>query len=120
VTNLPASLSSAVIQGLLRQQLGFTGLVLTDSLSAGAVTKAGYTIPAAAAAAITAGADQILFGSTLTEGQTNLLAPTALQQATDQIIQAIVDANLSGALSTAQFNQAVAQVIEAKGVNLCG
>jgi len=107
LTTLPASLSSAVIEGLLREQLGFTGLVITDSLSAGAISQAGYSIPQAAVAAITAGADQILFGST----------PTV--QITEQIIQAIVAANAAGTLSTTELNQAVAQVIRAKGVNLC-
>src|SRR5262249_28158003 len=34
LTNLPASLSSNAIDGLLRHDLGFGGLVLTDSLSA--------------------------------------------------------------------------------------
>ncbi|MGC8474082.1 MAG: glycoside hydrolase family 3 N-terminal domain-containing protein, partial [Candidatus Dormibacteria bacterium] len=33
LTDLPASISSAVIQGVLRQQLHFQGLVVTDSLS---------------------------------------------------------------------------------------
>lgn len=107
LTNLPASLSSSVIEGLLRNQLGFTGLIITDSLSAGAISQAGYSVPQAAVAAISAGADQILFGS------------TPALQTTEQVIDAIVAANASGALSTTELNQAVAQVIQAKGVNLC-
>ena len=34
----PAPLSSAVVQGMLRDSLGYTGIVVTDSLSMGAIT----------------------------------------------------------------------------------
>ena len=57
---VPATLSKAAITGLLRRQLGFGGLVLTDSLSALAVTDAGYSLPRAAALSIEAGADMVL------------------------------------------------------------
>lgn len=107
LTTLPASLSPSVIQGVLGNQLGFKGLVMTDSLSAGAISQAGYSVPQAAVAAITAGADQILFGST-----------PAVETA-DQVVAAIVAANQSGTLSTARLDDAVAQVIHAKGADLC-
>jgi beta-N-acetylhexosaminidase len=120
LSTVPASLSSAVIQGLLRQTLGFTGLVLTDSLSAGAISQAGYTVPRAAVDAIEAGADQILFGSSLTATDTAQLTPAAVQRTTTQIVDAIVAANKSGALPTTTLNAAVAQVLQTKNVNLCG
>jgi beta-N-acetylhexosaminidase len=57
---LPASLSPELIQGLLREQLGFQGLIVTD-----ASTMAGMTIPMprrkAVPHAIAAGADMFLF-----------------------------------------------------------
>lgn len=34
----PAPLSSAVVQGMLRDSLGYTGIIVTDSLSMGAIT----------------------------------------------------------------------------------
>jgi beta-N-acetylhexosaminidase len=120
LSTVPASLSSAVIQGLLRQTLGFTGLVMTDSLSAGAISQAGYSLPQAAVDAIEAGADQILFGSTLTAADAAMLTPSAVLTTTNQIVDAIVAANKSGALSTNTLNAAVAQVLQLKGVNLCG
>ena len=66
----PSSLSHAVIHDLLRGELGFSGLVVTDSLSAGAIRGAGYDVPHAAVAAIEAGADLVLFGSNLTPADT--------------------------------------------------
>jgi len=58
--DLPVTLSPAVMTGLLRDQLGFTGLLVTDDLEMGALTKtrsqaeAGYQ-------AFAAGADLLLF-----------------------------------------------------------
>ncbi|HEY7812437.1 MAG TPA: glycoside hydrolase family 3 N-terminal domain-containing protein, partial [Nakamurella sp.] len=75
LTTLPASISPAAVQTLLRDELGFHGLVLTDSLSAGSVSAAGYGIVRAAVAAVEAGADMVLFGSTLTPAETLLLSP---------------------------------------------
>lgn len=55
----PASLSRPVITDLLRGRLGFDGLVVTDSLRMGAVTRR-YGPAAAAVAALQAGADVVL------------------------------------------------------------
>ncbi|HEV8065518.1 MAG TPA: glycoside hydrolase family 3 N-terminal domain-containing protein, partial [Acidimicrobiales bacterium] len=54
---LPASLSPAVIENELVGALGFHGLVITDSLSANAISAAGFSVASASAAAIEAGAD---------------------------------------------------------------
>src|SRR5262249_31186934 len=40
---VPASLSPRVIEGFLRKKLGYTGLVVTDDLTMGAVTSIGLT-----------------------------------------------------------------------------
>jgi beta-N-acetylhexosaminidase len=56
---LPATLSRPVLTGLLRQDLGFDGLVFTDSMSMGAIVK-GFPVDRAAAMAIGAGADVVL------------------------------------------------------------
>jgi beta-N-acetylhexosaminidase len=59
-----ASQSPAIIQTLLRRQLGFTGVVVTDSMEARAVL-ARSSLPAAAERSIRAGADMLLLsGST--------------------------------------------------------
>lgn len=119
LTTLPASVSPAAIDGLLRQQMGWHGLVLTDSLSAGAISAAGLTVPAASARAIEAGADLVLWGSTLDSAQTAQLAPAAVARETSAIVDAIVGAVGSGALSRARLEDAVTHVLAAKHLATC-
>jgi beta-N-acetylhexosaminidase len=119
LTALPASLSPAVISGLLRHDLGFAGLVVTDSLSAGAISQAGYGLPQAAVAAVAAGADMILFGSTLTAAQTALLSPSRLSATISLIVGAIVAAINNGTISVARLDAAVMHVLAVKHVQLC-
>ncbi len=57
----PASLSKRFVSGILREQLGFEGVVITDALGAGAITGAGYDSGEAAIAAARAGNDILLF-----------------------------------------------------------
>jgi beta-N-acetylhexosaminidase len=97
----------------------FAGLVMTDSLSAGAVQAAGYTVPAAAVAAIKAGADMVLFGSTLTPAQTALLAPAPLGASISSVTEALVAATTAGSLSVDRLDDAVAHVVAATGTDLC-
>ncbi len=104
---LPASLSSAAITGFLRQQLGFGGLVITDSLSAQAITDAGYSEATSAVLAVEAGADMVLFNNNTPE------------TTTAQIIASIDAAVTSGQLAEARLDQAVDAVLTVKGVNLC-
>jgi beta-N-acetylhexosaminidase len=56
---LPATLSRPILTGLLRQDLGFDGLVFTDSMSMRAITRR-FTPEKAAAMAVAAGADVVL------------------------------------------------------------
>jgi len=55
----PATLSAPALTGLLRQQLGFEGLVVTDALVMGAITQT-YGPYEAAVQAVAAGADVVL------------------------------------------------------------
>ena len=56
---VPASLSKPIITGLLRQELGFRGMVITDALAMGAINKH-YGHAEAAVMALQAGADILL------------------------------------------------------------
>ncbi|MEV4574512.1 glycoside hydrolase family 3 N-terminal domain-containing protein [Nonomuraea jabiensis] len=58
---LPATLSPKVLTGLLREELGFEGMIITDGIEMAAVSGA-YGIGGASARAIAAGADAICVG----------------------------------------------------------
>jgi beta-N-acetylhexosaminidase len=60
---LPATLSARALTGLLREEMGFDGLIFTDSLIMGALVNEGRSIPQASAAALMAGADVLLFNN---------------------------------------------------------
>ena len=55
----PASLSPKVVTGLLREELGFDGLVCTDDLTMGAIAER-YSVGEAAVLAVEAGCDLLL------------------------------------------------------------
>jgi len=57
----PATLSPAIVTGLLREELGFRGLVVTDALVMAGVLGAGAGEAQAAAAALAAGCDALLY-----------------------------------------------------------
>ena len=61
--DLPAALSPEVVDGVLRGELGFGGVVITDDLGAGAVRDA-MSVPEAAVAAAAAGNDILLLAQT--------------------------------------------------------
>ncbi len=56
----PASLSQPIIDGLLRGEMGFDGFIITDSMSMGAITTSGYSVPRASIRAISAGVDMVM------------------------------------------------------------
>jgi len=107
LTSQPSSLSPAVVTGLLRRQLGFQGLVITDSLSAGAISAEGLSIPQASVEALEAGADMVLFTSS--EPNTT----------TAQVVSAIASAVDTGAIPMDQLNASVERVLALKKVGLC-
>lgn len=57
--DLPATLSYEIVTGLLRQELGYEGLVITDAMNMGAITNH-YSSGEAATLALKAGVDVIL------------------------------------------------------------
>ena len=62
--DFPATLSPKVLTGILRNQLGFTGVVLTDDMQMGAITDH-YGFEQSITRAIKAGADILVFGNNL-------------------------------------------------------
>lgn len=119
VTTLPATLSHAVMTTMLRGQLAFRGLVVTDSLSAGAVQRVVSSLPEAVVRSLIAGADLTLFGSTLTVSSTQRLAPAVVKRTFTQIVSAIETAVRTGRLSESRLDSAVGAVLAAEHANLC-
>jgi beta-N-acetylhexosaminidase len=58
----PATLSKATITGILREQLGWDGVVSTDAMEMGAISD-NYGFEQAIALAVNAGADILLYGN---------------------------------------------------------
>ena len=100
-SGLPATLSRPVLTGLLRRDLGFDGLVVTDSLEMGALkTSLGLSPAEAAATALAAGADLLLFN----QGHDDHRAAHAL------IVQKVA----AGEIPLSRLDDAVARVLRAK------
>jgi beta-N-acetylhexosaminidase len=107
---LPSSLSPEVVK-VLRQTLGFQGLIVTDSLSSGAIGALHLAEPAASVEALQAGADLILFGS-----------PTSVAKSLDlagRISRAIVAAVNSGSLAQSTLIDAASHVLATRTAVSC-
>jgi beta-N-acetylhexosaminidase len=94
--NTPASLSRQIVTGILRDHLGFDGLVVTDSLQMGAITSV-YSSGRAAVAAIEAGCDL-------------LLMPEDLDGAAEGIQSAVE----SGELTEERIDESVLRILTVK------
>jgi beta-N-acetylhexosaminidase len=94
----PATLSSTILGGLLRTELGFEGVIVSDAIDmTGASGILG--IPRAAAAALAAGCDLLCIGTENTDEQL------------DEIEAAVLAAVEAGTLSQARLADASARVI---------
>ncbi len=72
-TQEPASLSQAFVTDVLRTELGYQGIIVTDSLAMGAVTTR-YSSAEAAVRALQAGCDMLLMPENFTEAYAAVLA----------------------------------------------
>jgi beta-N-acetylhexosaminidase len=93
---MPATLSEPTVTGVLRKELGFTGLVVTDAMTMGGITSH-FTAGEAAVRAILAGSDQVL------------MSPD-----TDAAIAAVRDAVKSGRITEARLDESVKRILDAK------
>jgi beta-N-acetylhexosaminidase len=94
--DVPASLSAATVDGLLRGQLGWTGVVMTDDLGAEAIAGR-YERDEAIALAIEAGNDLLLFAN-----QTIYVADLA-----SAVIDTIVGHVVSGRISEGRIDASI-------------
>ena len=100
---MPASLSAEAISGLLRDELGFDGVVFTDDLAMGAIEEVA-TLPKAAVMALAAGADLLITGGV------DDVIPVAWE-----IVTALDD----GRLGDDRLDEAVERVFALRGVDPC-
>ena len=96
----PATLSSRVIDGLLRDELGFDGVAVADDLAMGALDRWG-DLPARTELAIAAGID---------------LAIVLDDRAVPDVIAGLVDAVETGRLPRARVDEAFLRVARLKGL----
>jgi beta-N-acetylhexosaminidase len=97
--NLPTSLSPNVVTGLLRNQLHFNGVIISDTLWMGGISNT-YSLSQAALLAIKAGIDLIL-------------GPRGLQDTVTMLTNLQQDVT-SGQLSMDQINASVLRILEMK------
>ena len=94
--NTPATLSRQLVTDLLREDMGFDGLVITDALNMGAITEQ-YSSGEAAVAALNAGVDM-------------LLMPADFQAAYDGVMAALEN----GELTEKRIDESVKRILEIK------
>ncbi len=98
-SSIPSSLSSKVVTGILRNELGFQGVIMTDSLTMEGIT-AYYTEDQAAAVAVEAGSDLLMGASTPAD--------------VASMIQGIKQAIDSGTISQQRIDDSVRRVLMLK------
>jgi len=96
--DLPATLSAPILTGLLREKMGFEGLIVSDSMGMGGITTL-YSQELAALQAVQAGVDIIL------------LSPEP-----EKVIGALCEAVLSGEISQSRIDQSVERILRAKAM----
>ena len=94
--NTPATLSSNILQGLLRKELGFRGLIITDAMDMGGITVR-YAPGDAAVRAVVAGVDCLL-----------------MPPVPDAAFEALRDAVKSGRISKQRLDESVRRILQAK------
>jgi beta-N-acetylhexosaminidase len=105
----PASLSAATVDGLLRQRLGWSGVVVTDDLGAVAITSR-YKRSEAVALAIEAGNDLLLFAN-----QASYVPDLAAD-----LIDTIAGLVTSGRIAEARIDASIARLDRIVGRPLAG
>jgi len=100
----PATLSKKTVDGLLRKKLGYTGVVITDDLQMGAISKK-YGLKSTLKLAINAGDDILLIG--------NQLDPRKVKSS-KVLVDTIVSLVKSGAVKVERINSAYRRIQKLK------
>lgn len=92
----PAIFSEALVEGVLREQMGFEGIIITDALNMDAIM-ASYTSAQAAVKALQAGVDMLLMPADFTEAY-----------------QGVLDAVADGTLTQERIDESVLRILTLK------
>lgn len=92
----PATLSKTLVTDVLRTQMGYDGIIITDAMNMGAITEK-YNSDTAAVLAVEAGVDMILM-------------PADYQKAYDAVLQAVKD----GEISEERIDESVTRIVKVK------
>jgi beta-N-acetylhexosaminidase len=103
VPELPATLSHTVLTGLLRERLGYQGLIITDALDMGAIRNQ-RSAATAAVLAFEAGADMLLLAGISSDDREHLREGP----------QALIDAVRSGRISEQRIDESVRRILGTK------
>lgn len=95
----PSSMSGTVITDILRNQLGFKGVVITDDMTMGAITK-NYDLAEAAIKSVNAGSDIVL----LSGGYNNEV----------KVLNALRNAAVNGRIPMSRINDSVYRILRLK------
>ena len=95
-SEIPATMSSVILQDKLRRELGYKNIIITDAMEMGAITKQ-YTNAEATVGCIQAGVDIVL-------------GPQNFVQAFDAVVKAVED----GRLTEQRIDQSVRRILKLK------
>ena len=95
-TDVPATLSPMILQGKLRGELGYQGIIITDAIEMGAIRNQ-YSTEEACVGTLLAGADMIL-------------CPRDLRRAVDAVVAAVED----GTIPLSRIDESVRKVLNLK------
>lgn len=102
-SNLPATLSHKILTDLLRKQLNFKGVIITDDMQMKAISD-NYGLSEAMVLAINAGADMLIFGNNL----------TVEPKSADQLINIIESKIKTGEISEQRVDEAYHRIVALK------
>jgi len=96
----PATLSKNVLNGLLRDSLGFAGIIITDGMFMGAITN-NYTFEEAVTLAINAGNDILLYTANTLGGKSLV----------DSVVNIVVNKISQGIISESKINESYDRIM---------
>ena len=95
-SDIPATMSSLILQDKLRKELGYQNIIITDAMEMGAITQQ-YTSAEAAVGSIKAGVDIVL-------------GPQNFIEAFDAVVKAVED----GTLTEQRIDESVRRILKLK------